>query len=65
MGLISLERHDTARNMARYDCLTVQPNLCGAFLLMRTWGRVGQSSQEQIELHTTEQHAQAAMVCTG
>jgi len=62
--MIYLERHDAARNMARYYCLTVQPNLFGEFSLVRAWGRIGRPSQEQIELHVTEQDAQAAMART-
>lgn len=54
-------RHDAARNMARYYCLTIERNLFGEFSLVRTWGRIGRPSQEQIELHATEQDAQAAM----
>jgi predicted DNA-binding WGR domain protein len=40
----------------------VERNLFGEFSLVRTWGRLGKPSQEQIELHTTEQDTQAAMV---
>jgi predicted DNA-binding WGR domain protein len=60
--MIYLERHDSARNMARFYCLTVEKNLFGEFSLVRTWGRIGQSSQIKIELHATEQDAQAAMM---
>jgi len=28
---------------------------------VRTWGRIGQPSQSKIELHVTEQDAQAAL----
>jgi predicted DNA-binding WGR domain protein len=40
----------------------VERNLFGEFSLVRTWGRIGQPSQIKIELHTTEQDAQAAML---
>ena len=60
--MIYLERHDSARNMARYYCLTVERNLFGEFSLMRTWGRIGQPCQTKIELYATEQDAQAAML---
>lgn len=60
--MIYLERHDSARNMARYYCLTVESNLFGEFSLVRTWGRIGQPSRTKIELHATEQDAQAAMI---
>ena len=61
--MIYLERHDPARNMARYYCLAVESNLFGEFSLVRTWGRIGQPSRTKIELHATEQDAQAAMIC--
>ncbi len=60
--MIYLERHDSARNMARFYCLTVEKNLFGEFSLVRTWGRIGRPSQSKIELHATEQDAQAAMI---
>ena len=60
--MIYLERHDPARNIARYYCLTVERNLFGEFSLVRMWGRIGQPSQTKIELHATEQEAQAAML---
>jgi predicted DNA-binding WGR domain protein len=60
--MIYLERHDPARNLARYYCLTVESNLFGEFSLVRTWGRIGQPSRTKIELHATEQDAQAAMI---
>ena len=60
--MIYLERYDSARNMARYYCLTVESNLFGEFSLVRTWGRIGRPSQSKIELHATEQDAQAAMI---
>jgi len=60
--MIYLERHDPARNMARYYCLTVESILFGEFSLVRTWGRIGKPSRTKIELHATEQDAQAAMI---
>jgi predicted DNA-binding WGR domain protein len=60
--MIYLERHDTARNMARFYCLTVERNLFDEFSLVRTWGRIGRPSQSKIELHATEQDAQASMI---
>ncbi len=61
MGLRSLERSDVGRNIARFDCLSVQPNLLGEVSLVRTRGRLGTPSPETIALHTTGQDAQAAM----
>ncbi len=34
-GSTYLERHDASRNMARYYCLSVQPNLFGGWSLLR------------------------------
>ena len=60
--MIYLERHNPACNMARFYSLTVERNLFGEFSLVRTWGRIGRPSQSKIELHATEQDAQAAMI---
>jgi predicted DNA-binding WGR domain protein len=38
---IYLERHDPARNMARFYSLTVTPTLFGEWALIREWGRIG------------------------
>jgi hypothetical protein len=51
--------------MAWYNCLTGQPNLFGAYSLVRTWGRLGTPSREKSALHTPAQDAQASMVRTG
>lgn len=59
--MIYLERHDAARNMARFYCLTVERNLFGEFSLVRTWGRIGKPSRSTIELHVTEQDAHTAL----
>jgi predicted DNA-binding WGR domain protein len=61
MDPICLKRHNPARRMHRYYCLTVAPNLFGEWSLIRTWGRIGKPSQTKIDLHATEQAAQAAM----
>jgi len=64
-GTIYLERHQPARRMHRYYRLTVEPNLFGEWSLVREWGRVGHPSRSRIELHATEQDAQAAMQRKG
>ncbi|MBV8577594.1 MAG: WGR domain-containing protein [Acetobacteraceae bacterium] len=45
MPAITLVRTDPARNMRRFYCLDVQPDLFGAWCLMREWGRIGRSGQ--------------------
>ena len=63
--MISLERHNPARRMHRYYCLTVEQNLFGEWSLIREWGRIGRPSRRTIDLHLTEQDAQAAMERKG
>jgi len=46
---ITLTRTDPARNMRRFYCLDVQPDLFGTWCLMREWGRIGVGGQ----LHST------------
>jgi len=59
--MISLERHDPTRNMARFYCLTVEGNLFGEFSLVRTWGRVGSPGRQKIEIYNTLDAAQPAL----
>ena len=59
--MIYLERHDAARHMARYYCLTVERNLFGEFSLVRTWGRIGRTCQMQVELWPSQEAAEAAL----
>ena len=35
--------------MRRYYCLSVQPDLFGGYMLIREWGRIGQTGQLYIE----------------
>jgi len=58
--MIYLERHDTARNMARFYCLTVERNLFGGWSLVCDWGRIGRTRQTRIALYDTLQSAQEA-----
>ncbi len=39
---ICLHKRDPAKNMARYDTLSVQPNLFSGQSAIREWGRIGQ-----------------------
>jgi predicted DNA-binding WGR domain protein len=59
--MIVLERHDAARNMARYYCFTVERNLCGEWSLVRPWGRIGKPGRQTIAIDTTLDVAQAAL----
>ena len=51
--------------MHRYYRLTVEPNLFGEWSLVREWGRIGQPCRSMINLHATEQDAQAALEHKG
>lgn len=41
MNAFYLERHDPARNMARFYRITVVPTLFGDWAVIREWGRIG------------------------
>lgn len=45
MNEVTLTRRDPARNLHRYYRLDVQPDLFGAWCLIREWGRIGQGGQ--------------------
>ena len=38
---VTLRRIDPAKNMARFYALDLQPDLFGAIMLMKQWGRIG------------------------
>ena len=59
--MIYLERHDAARNIARYYCLTVERNLFGEWSLMREWGRIGRAGRTHADLYDTHEAAQLAL----
>ena len=40
-----LEKHDPARNQARFYNLLLLPNLFGEWTLYREWGRIGQGGK--------------------
>lgn len=40
-----LEKHDPAKNLARFYRLLVLPNLFGEWTLQREWGRIGQAGK--------------------
>jgi predicted DNA-binding WGR domain protein len=47
---VTLHHCDPARNRFRYYHLSVQPNLFGAWSLIREWGRIGSPGRVRIDL---------------
>ena len=70
---VILDRHDPARNMARYYVLSIEPSLFGTrgrkgkgtsepslfgdTALVRQWGRQGRIGRQRIELFRERAHA--------
>jgi predicted DNA-binding WGR domain protein len=54
---VILDRHDRARNMARYYVLSIEPSLFGDTALVRQWGRQGRNGRQRIELFRERAHA--------
>lgn len=44
---VLLERHDPARNMARFYRIEIAQDLFGGVVLIRNWGRSGRQGQER------------------
>lgn len=62
MTAITLRRSDPARNMHRYYMLDVQPDLFGAWCVIREWGRIGsRAGQRRTVPYPTHGEAQAAL----
>ena len=61
MAMIALQRYDLARNLARYDHLSVEANLFGEWSLVRAWGRIDRTCQMQVDLYTSLEAAEAAL----
>ncbi|NKJ40190.1 WGR domain-containing protein [Rhizobium sp. SG570] len=51
------QRIETARNMARYYLLFIQPTLFGEVTVTRAWGRIGKGGGEMTEMFATEHEA--------
>ena len=51
------ERRDTARNMARFYALSIEPTLFGEVCLTRRWGRIGASGQVKRHSFPREEEA--------
>jgi predicted DNA-binding WGR domain protein len=54
---VILERHDPARNMARYYVLSIESSLFGDTALVRRWGRLGRNGRQRIDLFRQHAHA--------
>lgn len=57
VNLVVLDRHDSARNMARFYVLSVEASLFGDATLVREWGRMGYTGRRLIEIHENEGRA--------
>jgi predicted DNA-binding WGR domain protein len=57
LPFVILDRHDPARNMARYYVLSIEPSLFGDTALVRQWGRQGRNGRQRIELFRARAHA--------
>ncbi|WP_117193398.1 WGR domain-containing protein [Rhizobium terrae] len=53
-----LTRRDPSRNMARFYCLTVEPDLFQGAALTRNWGRIGTRGRFRIELFSCRLEAE-------
>ena len=58
MTAITLHRIDPAQNMRRYYRLDVQPDLFGAWGLLREWGRIGQPGRLRVDPYPTAAEAE-------
>jgi predicted DNA-binding WGR domain protein len=56
-----LHRVDTARNMARFYAMSIEPTLFGGRSLVRNWGRIGTRGQYRMDLFEDEAAAEEAM----
>ncbi len=61
MTAITLHRIDAAQNMARYYRLDVQPDLFGAWGMVREWGRIGRAGRLRIDAFPTVEEAEARL----
>jgi len=52
-----VERTDTAKNMARFYAMSIEPTLFGEVRLTRRWGRIGARGQTMAHSFTREEEA--------
>jgi predicted DNA-binding WGR domain protein len=56
-----LEKHDPAKNQARFYNMVMLPNLFGEWTLYREWGRIGQGGQVRMEWFDSEDEAKGVL----
>ena len=61
MTAITLHHIDTTRNMSRFYRLDLQPDLFGAWGVIREWGRIGQAGRVRIDPYPTAEQAEDRM----
>ncbi|MCD4658486.1 WGR domain-containing protein [Agrobacterium sp.] len=54
-----VERRDSAKNMARFYSMSIEPDLFGELCLTRRWGRIGAKGQSLTHHFEREQEAVA------
>ncbi|KAA3448202.1 WGR domain-containing protein [Mesorhizobium sp. SARCC-RB16n] len=52
-----VERTDSAKNMARYYAMSIEPTLFGNACLSRRWGRIGSAGQQMVHHFDREDEA--------
>jgi predicted DNA-binding WGR domain protein len=58
---VTLRRIDPTKNMARFYALDLQPDLFGAIMLIRQWGRIGTGGRIAGEPFASDALALAAL----
>ncbi len=61
MPAITLHRIDAARNMSRFYRLDLQPDLFGAWSVVREWGRIGRPGRIRSDAYPTQAEASARL----
>lgn len=61
MSAVTLQRIDPVRNMRRFYRLDVQPDLFGAWCVVREWGRIGRAGRVRVDPYATEAEAAARL----
>jgi predicted DNA-binding WGR domain protein len=61
LQVLTLERVDRNKRMARYYVLSIDPTLFEGFSLTREWGRIGAPGRRRIELYVNADHARMAL----
>lgn len=58
MTAVTLHHIDPTRNMSRFYRLDLQPDLFGAWGVIREWGRIGQAGRVRIDPYPTAEQAE-------